>query len=149
MVTQAAQIAAACATVFGLVFITIQAIRVRKSLQISAANGIYSHAEALRSDIVAYPETRPYLLEGKNLGKTADPSLTSRVCTLSEMLLNYLEMIEVHADGLRKSDAEAWHRFVVRSFERAPTACRIVLEHPEHYAGNLARYAREADRETG
>lgn len=143
-----AQIAAAATTVFGLILILYQVVQLRKTLETSAANAIYDEAARFRTQLMHWPDVRPFVAEGRALAGTEDAVLVSRVRTASEMLLNYLEKIEVHRESLNGRESRIWRQYVRDSLAEAPAAQDIVNDRPAHYAGALPEIAQEVSPES-
>ena len=121
--------------VLGLLFVIYQLKRVNTSIRVSAQSALYQQSSVIRHMLVEHPEVRKYIFESEPASKDLDNY--DRICTIAEMMLNYLEHLVIQEDSLRKHDRDAWARFVRRTIDASPVMQEILESKPEFYSSDL------------
>ena len=122
-------------TLLGFLFVIVQVRQLGQSVRASAHAAIYSQAADFRGHLMTYPELRRYFFDGIE----ANPNHPdySRILTLAEMLLNYLEHLSIEKSNFASHDGNAWRIFIRQSLEACPTAKQRLAENPDAYSPHL------------
>ena len=119
-------------TAIGIPILYLQLRDLKASLQSSTHASIYTQAEAIRGYLIQYPELRKYFFDNTNIS----PSNTdySRVLSIAEVYLNYLEQIAVLENSLGKENKASLIQFTGIAIEKSP-----ILQ--QHLKNNAALYS--------
>jgi len=119
----------------GFLLVLWQVRQLERSLRSAAQSAVYDHAITLRSQLLARPDLRAFLMEGADIDETHEDF--PHVKTLAEMLLNYLEHLAVQRENLGGENWAAWKGYVQASLEGSPLAGRLLEENRLRYARSL------------
>lgn len=122
-------------TVIGFLFVIVQVRQLGQSVRASAHAAIYSQASDFRGYMVRYPDLRRFFFDGIEI-KPNHPEY-SRVLTLSELLLNYLEHLKIEKSNFASHDGNAWRNYIQQALEACPTAKQRLKDNPLAYSPQL------------
>ncbi|MBK8503745.1 MAG: hypothetical protein IPL46_16950 [Saprospiraceae bacterium] len=105
-------------TAIGIPILYLQLRDLKASIRNSTHAAIYSQAETLRGYLIQYPHLRKYFFDNEQISP-GDKNY-SRVVSIAEIYLNYLEQIAVLKDSFGKENLESLRRFTKSALEKSP-----------------------------
>ncbi|MGH2618323.1 MAG: hypothetical protein ACRDJC_24090 [Thermomicrobiales bacterium] len=113
---------------------------VKRSIRVATHAAIYEQAAEFRSHLVEYPDLRKYFFDGVEIS-AADENY-SRVMTLAEIFLNYLEHIAVLGESFGSENKPALELFIRTALKSSPILRQHLTESPELYSDSLRQISR-------
>lgn len=125
----------------GLPLLYLQLRDLKRSLRSATHAAIYQQAADFRAHLVEYPHLRQFFFDGLDIAPEHQDY--SRVVTLAEIFLNYLEHIAVLGNSFGTENRPALERFSRTALERGPILRRCLAGNPAAYSDALNRLVKE------
>ena len=126
--------------VIGLPLIYMQLRGLQKSILTATHAAMYQQAAEFRAHLIQYPHLRKYFFDGWEIAPEDEDY--SRVVTLAEIFLNYLEHIAVLGDSFGMQNRPALDRFSRVTFERSPILRQHLTLNQASYSDTLHRFLK-------
>jgi hypothetical protein len=126
--------------VIGLPLIYMQLRGLQKSILTATHAAMYQQAAEFRAHLIQYPHLRKYFFDGWEI--TPEDEEYSRVVTLAEIFLNYLEHIAVLGDSFGMQNRPALDRFSRVAFEKSPILRQHLTQNQASYSDALHRFLK-------
>ena len=126
--------------VIGLPLIYMQLRGLQKSILTATHAAMYQQAAEFRAHLIQYPHLRKYFFDGWEI--TPEDEEYSRVVTLAEIFLNYLEHIAVLGDSFGMQNRPALDRFSRVAFEKSPILRQHLTQNQASYSDTLHRFLK-------
>ncbi len=144
MNTEAVQLSISIAglliAVIGLPLIYLQLRGLQKSILTATHAAMYQQAAEFRAHLIQFPHLRKYFFDGWEIAP--DDEEYSRVVTLAEIFLNYLEHIAVLGDSFGMQNRPALDRFSRVAFEKSPILRQHLAQNQASYSDTLHRFLK-------
>lgn len=124
----------------GLPLLYFQLRDVKRSIRVATHAAIYEQAAEFRSHLVMYPDLRKYFFDGVEISATDENY--SRVMTLAEIFLNYLEHIAVLGESFGSENKPALDAFIKSALKSSPILRQHLTESPDLYSEALRQFWR-------
>ena len=131
----------------GLPLIYMQLRGLQKSILTATHAAMYQQAAEFRAHLIQYPHLRKYFFDGWEI--TPEDEEYSRVVTLAEIFLNYLEHIAVLGDSFGMQNRPALDRFSRVAFEKSPILRQHLTQNQASYSDTLQRFLKTQIPERG
>lgn len=131
----------------GLPLIYMQLRGLQKSILTATHAAMYHQAAEFRAHLLQYPHLRKYFFDGWEIAPEDEEY--SRVVTLAEIFLNYLEHIAVLGDSFGMQNRPALDRFTQVAFERSPILRQHLTRNQASYSDTLHRFLKSHLPESG
>ena len=126
--------------VIDLPLIYMQLRGLQKSILTATHAAMYQQAAEFRAHLIQYPHLRKYFFDGWEI--TPEDEDYSRVVTLAEIFLNYLEHIAVLGDSFGMQNRPALDRFSRVTLERSPILRQHLTLNQASYSDTLHRFLK-------
>ena len=126
--------------VIGLPLIYLQLHGLQKSILTATHAAMYQQAAEFRAHLIQYPHLRKYFFDGWEI--SPEDEEYSRVVTLAEIFLNYLEHIAVLGDSFGMQNRPALDRFSRVAFEKSPILRQHLNQNQASYSDTLHRFLK-------
>ncbi|MGH8249788.1 MAG: hypothetical protein ACREVI_03660 [Steroidobacteraceae bacterium] len=127
--------------VIGLPLLYMQLRGLKKSVLSATHAAMYHQAAEFRAHLIQYPHLRKYFFDGWEIAPEDEDY--SRVVTLAEVFLNYLEHIAVLGNSFGSENRPALDRFSQVAFERSPILRQHLALNRASYSDTLQRFLKE------
>jgi len=124
----------------GLPLIYMQLRGLQKSILTATHAAMYQQAAEFRAHLIQYPHLRKYFFDGWEIAPEDEEY--SRVVTLAEIFLNYLEHIAVLGDSFGMQNRPALDRFSRVAFEKSPVLRQHLTQNQASYSDTLQRFLK-------
>ncbi len=124
----------------GLPLLYMQLRGLRKSILTATHAAMYHQAAEFRAHLMEYPHLRKYFFDGWEIEPEHEEY--SRVVTLAEIFLNYLEHIAVLGNSFGIQNRPALDRFTQVAFERSPILRQHLTRNQASYSDTLNRFLK-------
>ena len=124
----------------GLPLIYKQLRGLQKSILTATHAAMYQQAAEFRAHLIQYPHLRKYFFDGWEIAPEDEEY--SRVVTLAEIFLNYLEHIAVLGDSFGMQNRPALDRFSQVAFEKSPILRQHLTRNRASYSDTLHRFLK-------
>jgi hypothetical protein len=124
----------------GLPLIYMQLRGLQKSILTATHAAMYQQAAEFRAHLIQYPHLRKYFFDGWEIAPEDEEY--SRVVTLAEIFLNYLEHIAVLGDSFGMQNRPALDRFSQVAFEKSPILQQHLTQNRASYSDSLHRFLK-------
>ena len=124
----------------GLPLIYKQLRGLQKSILTATPAAMYQQAAEFRAHLIQYPHLRKYFFDGWEIAPEDEEY--SRVITLAEIFLNYLEHIAVLGDSFGMQNRPALDRFSQVAFEKSPILRQHLTRNQASYSDTLHRFLK-------
>lgn len=124
----------------GLPLLYMQLRGLRKSILTATHAAMYHQAAEFRAHLIQYPHLRKYFFDGWEIEPEHEDY--TRVVTLAEIFLNYLEHIAVLGDSFGMQNRPALDRFTQVAFERSPILRQHLTRNKASYSDALHRFLK-------
>ena len=124
----------------GLPLIYMQLRGLQKSILTATHAAMYQQAADFRAHLIQYPHLRKYFFDGWEIAPEDEEY--SRVITLAEIFLNYLEHIAVLGDSFGMQNRPALDRFSQVAFEKSPILRQHLTQNRASYSDTLHRFLK-------
>jgi hypothetical protein len=124
----------------GLPLIYMQLRGLQKSILTATHAAMYQQAAEFRAHLIQYPHLRKYFFDGWEIAPEDEEY--SRVITLAEIFLNYLEHIAVLGDSFGMHNRPALDRFSQVAFEKSPILRQHLTRNQASYSDTLQRFLK-------
>ena len=136
------QIIVACLSVLiaaiGIPALYLQLRDLKHSLKVGSHTAIYAQAAAVRGHLIEYPELRKYFFDGVEISPSDQDY--SRVLSIAEVYLNYLESIAVLDRNFGVENFDSLHSFIATALRNSPVMRDHLQGHPEIYSHALHKF---------
>ncbi|WP_373518679.1 hypothetical protein [Pricia sp.] len=105
---------------------------------------IYGQAETLRGYLIQYPHLRKCFFDNEKI--SPDDKNYSRVVSIAEIYLNYLEQISVLKDSFGKENLDSLFRFTKSALGKSPILKQHLKSNPSLYSDSLHRMVEGKNR---
>lgn len=122
-------------TAIGIPILYLQLRDLKASLRSSTHASIYTQAEAIRGHLIQYPELRKYFFD--NVAILPTDKDYSRVVSIAEVYLNYLEQIAVLKNSFGKENLDSLRLFTTAALEKSPILKQHLNENKNLYSKAL------------
>ncbi|MEZ4803489.1 MAG: cupin domain-containing protein [Gelidibacter sp.] len=122
-------------TAIGIPILYLQLRDLKASLQSSTHASIYTQAEAIRGYLIQYPELRKYFFDSVSI--LPSDKEYSRVVSIAEVYLNYLEQIAVLKKSFGKENLDALRIFTLTALEKSPILRQHLKNNANLYSSSL------------
>ena len=124
----------------GLPLIYMQLRGLQKSILTATHAAMYQQAAEFRAHLIQFPHLRKYFFDGWEIAPEDEEY--SRVVTLAEIFLNYLEHIAVLGDSFGMQNRPALDRFSQVAFEKSPILRQHLTRNQASYSDTLHRFLK-------
>jgi hypothetical protein len=124
----------------GLPLIYMQLRGLQKSILTATHAAMYQQAAEFRAHLIQFPHLRKYFFDGWEIAPEDEEY--SRVVTLAEIFLNYLEHIAVLGDSFGMQNRPALDRFSQVAFEKSPILRQHLTQNRASYSDTLHRFLK-------
>lgn len=125
----------------GIPILYIQLRGLKVSIRNSTHAAIYGQAETLRGYLIQYPHLRKYFFDNEEI--LPDDKNYSRVVSIAEIYLNYLEQIAVLKDSFGKENLNSLRKFTKSALKKSPIVRQHLKSDAALYSNALHRMAEE------
>lgn len=131
-------------TAIGIPILYLQLRDLKASLRSSTHASIYAQAEAIRGYLIQYPELRKYFFDNINLLPTDEDY--SRVLSIAEVYLNYLEQIAVLKNSFGNENLDSLRLFTTTALGKSPIMQQHLKDNADLYSKSLHKMAENQKR---